>query len=908
MVVRAVGAKLLSDENSSQTPEFTGRRNGNFGRRTMTSSNCHVPCRTTVVIMTHINTATIECPYTQGPQRVFDNLGLNMLENAWKGYNCSLFAYGQTGSGKSYSVMGFQANKGIVPLTCEELFRGIKIRQEACAEGEDFQVTFSMIEIYNEQVRDLLNPKNAPKGGLKIREHYSKGFYVDMLKVVTVNTFADIESRINEGTRNRTIASTNMNATSSRAHTIVSVTLIQKAKNQAGQMMTKTSIINLVDLAGSERVEKTGATGDRLKEGSMINQSLSTLGNVIKALADLGSGKKAAHIPYRDSKLTMLLKNALGGNSKTIMIAAISPADDNYEETLSTLRYADRAKSIRTKAIINESPTEKLIRELREENARLLQQLQTGGGGAMGSNIKGIPEHEVEEMKKALEEQIHRNKSEMDEMEKSWQQRFSEAEAANMEKLVLEQKKQEQMKVVPHFWNLNEDPALTGMVVHFIHDGKSHIGNKNADPAPEILLAGLSILKEHAVVKRNKKNVVKIKQVGKAKVLVNGKELQEEKELHHNDRVMFGSNHLYVLHHPQDLAKNMKAGKKEEKVTYDQAQTEIAENSGFNMQKGPGQTKEDLLVQEDLIEMMPLVSEANAMSEELDKKVRFEIAIVAPAVKGLKHGRTEVNVVIRNLENGTEFMWQRNKFLNRKYMMQEMYQNYMEGDSDWDVEKEKDPFWEPPETEALIGYVHLYLQSLGYMIELEETLSITDYKGLERGHLSVEGVPCRSNGSEFDESEDAFVEEPSELEGKSMYFRLKILNARGLPVQFNKSFCRYKFYLDEQTNQTKEIEGTINPNFGHNHLISCNPVTKQDAEDRHKLLVEINTHKKRADKMETKLRKIYDMVLEAKKEDGTGTLNASEVEEVLKSGYKEQFKAAGRVIQTVNESKACVIQ
>ena len=181
-----------------------------------------------------------------------------------------------------------------------------------------------------------------------------------------------------EGTANRTIAATNMNATSSRAHTIVTINLVQKYKNETGKEMSKSSLINLVDLAGSERADATGATGDRLKEGAAINLSLTSLGNVIAALADNSSGKNV-RVPYRDSQLTKLLMNALGGNSKTIMIAAISPADINYDESLSTLRYADRAKQIKTKATVNEDPTEKLIADLKAENAKLKKLLESGG-------------------------------------------------------------------------------------------------------------------------------------------------------------------------------------------------------------------------------------------------------------------------------------------------------------------------------------------------------------------------------------------------------------------------------------------------------------------------------------------------------------------------------------------------
>ena len=192
-----------------------------------------------------------------------------------------------------------------------------------------------------------------------------------------VGSYAEITKLTEEGTSNRTIASTNMNATSSRAHTIVTINLTQKYKNEAGKEMAKSSLINLVDLAGSERADATGATGDRLKEGAAINLSLTSLGNVISALADNSAGKNVK-VPYRDSVLTKLLMNALGGNSKTIMIAAISPADINHDETLSTLRYADRAKQIKTKAVVNEDPTEKLINNLKEENEKLKKMLASG--------------------------------------------------------------------------------------------------------------------------------------------------------------------------------------------------------------------------------------------------------------------------------------------------------------------------------------------------------------------------------------------------------------------------------------------------------------------------------------------------------------------------------------------------
>ncbi|XP_078571290.1 kinesin-like protein KIF28 isoform X3 [Branchiostoma floridae x Branchiostoma japonicum] len=899
---------------------------------------------------------------------VFEDLGRGVLDNAWKGYNCSLFAYGQTGSGKSYSMVGYGNNKGIVPITCEQLFVGIdEKKQNPDAKDVEFQVSVSMLEIYNEQVRDLLNPKTASiKGGLKVRQHPSKGFYVEQLVTAPVSSYDDIDRKINEGTRNRTVAATNMNATSSRAHTIVAINFSQKAPNEAGQSMTKSSVINLVDLAGSERAESTGATGDRLKEGSAINQSLSTLGNVIKALADASSGKGKVMVPFRDSVLTKLLKNALGGNSKTIMIAALSPADINFDETLSTLRFADRAKAIKTKAIVNESPTDKLIRELKEENQKLMDMLKAAqGGGVMpqpiaaeeGEDNKGkFTEEEVEEMKRSMEEQLRRNQEEMETMKMTWEQRLQEEAAQNQEKLQAERRKQEEMKVIPHFWNLNEDPSLTGMVVHFVREGNTRVGNKKADPPADVVLIGLSIQAEHALV-RNDNNVVYLKPAAAdAKVLVNGKPLTTEdgeEELHHNDRVMFGSNHLYVFHHPQDLAKQEKSGKKVEKVTYESAQEEIAQNTGFDMDK-EGKSKNEMLLQEDLIAMMPMVNEANAMSEELDKKCRFEIALVSPQARGLKEGRTEVSVKMKNLENGNDFMWDRNKFINRKYLMQEMYQNYVEGDANWDVEKDKDPFWEPPDTEVLVGSVHVYLQSLAYLVELEENLAITDYRGAENGHLTVEIEPCAQDGSPL---EDDFVEDPQELIGSPMHFQLKVPHARGLPNKYVQSCVKYKFYLDEKSTNTNWIAG-VNPNFQHNKQFSYSPVTKQfveylntqplilevwgkqtsaadkqranmstkqmvamekgglnlneqnrmaqkrvttqDDEEKQKLTQEVSLMKKMNEKMDKKLMMIQKLVDEAKAA-GSSTLQVEDVDAILSGNFSRKFKGTSSVVKEIKK-------
>lgn len=248
------------------------------------------------------------------------------------------------------------------------------------------------MEIYCERVRDLLNPKNK-NNNLKVREHPIMGPYVEDLSKLVVKKYNDIDRLIDEGNKARTVASTNMNETSSRSHAVFTLIFTQKRYDVQTDLNTEcVSKISLVDLAGSERANSTGAQGTRLKEGANINKSLTTLGKVISALAEMSSNlkktmgssssiskKKIEFIPYRDSVLTWLLKENLGGNSKTAMLAAISPADLNYEETLSTLRYADRAKQILCKAVVNEDANGKLIRELKEEIFRLREILKREG-------------------------------------------------------------------------------------------------------------------------------------------------------------------------------------------------------------------------------------------------------------------------------------------------------------------------------------------------------------------------------------------------------------------------------------------------------------------------------------------------------------------------------------------------
>ncbi|KAI9195111.1 hypothetical protein LWI28_011816 [Acer negundo] len=317
---------------------------------------------------------------------VFQLIGVPLVENCLSGFNSSVFAYGQTGSGKTYTMWGpanalLEENlssdqQGLTPRVLEQLFSRINEEQIKHAEKQlKYQCRCSFLEIYNEQITDLLDPSQR---NLQIREDVKSGVYVENLREEYVCTMKDVTQLLIKGLSNRRTGATSINAESSRSHSVFTCIVESRCKSKAdGISRFKTSRINLVDLAGSERQKLTGAAGERLKEAGNINRSLSQLGNLINILAEVSQTGKQRHIPYRDSRLTFLLQDSLGGNAKLAMICAISPSQSCKSETFSTLRFAQRAKAIKNKAVVNEvmqddvNHLREVIRQLRDELHRM---------------------------------------------------------------------------------------------------------------------------------------------------------------------------------------------------------------------------------------------------------------------------------------------------------------------------------------------------------------------------------------------------------------------------------------------------------------------------------------------------------------------------------------------------------
>ena len=354
-----------------------------------------------------------------------------IIANVLEGYNGTIFAYGQTGTGKTHTMMGLpdqQDERGIMPRSFEDVFASIA----SDSDQTQFLVRASYLEIYNEEIRDLLS-KN-PKNRLELHEKPDSGVYVKGLSFFAAKSADEVRKIMFIGSKNRSVGATAMNETSSRSHSLFQITVERSELGADGKQHIRVGKLNMVDLAGSERLAKTNATGDRLKEATKINLSLSTLCHVISSLID----PKSTYVPYRDSKLTRMLQDSLGGNTKTVMIANVGPADYNYDETINTLRYASRAKSIQNKPRINEDPKDALLREYQDEISKLKEQLSALNKGMKPEEI--MMKHGVMAGNTVTEHEIYvEDKEKMAEFEMKLKQEKEEMKAnAEMERQMIE--------------------------------------------------------------------------------------------------------------------------------------------------------------------------------------------------------------------------------------------------------------------------------------------------------------------------------------------------------------------------------------------------------------------------------------------------------------------------------------
>ncbi|XP_073528297.1 kinesin-like protein KIF16B isoform X4 [Phyllobates terribilis] len=583
-------------------------------------------------------------------ERVFRDLGTDVLKSAFEGYNACVFAYGQTGSGKSYTMMGNPGDSGLIPRICEGLFS--KIADVTRKGDASFRTEVSYLEIYNERVRDLLRRKSSKTFNLRVREHPKEGPYVEDLSKHLVQNYSDVEELMDAGNINRTTAATGMNDVSSRSHAIFTINFTQ-AKFDAEMPCETVSKIHLVDLAGSERADATGATGVRLKEGGNINKSLVTLGNVISALADLSQDaanhlakKKQVFVPYRDSVLTWLLKDSLGGNSKTIMIATISPADINYGETLSTLRYANRAKNIINKPTINEDANVKLIRELRAEIARLKALLAQGNQIALLDSPTAL----------SMEEKLQQNEARVEELTKEWTNKWNETQNILREQTLALRK--EGIGVVldselPHLIGIDDDLLSTGIILYHLKEGRTYVGREDAESEQDIVLHGLDLESEHCIFENLNGRVTLIPLNG-AQCSVNGVQILESTPLNQGAVILLGRTNMFRFNHPKEAAKLREKRKSGLLSSFSLSMTDLSKscenlsavmlyNPGFFPVKGPICLRLEFERQQR--EELEKLENKRKMIKEMEDKQRTEKAELEKMQQEVESQRKETQFV-----------------------------------------------------------------------------------------------------------------------------------------------------------------------------------------------------------------------------------------------------------------------
>ncbi|XP_058804738.1 kinesin-like protein KIF14 isoform X2 [Phymastichus coffea] len=517
-------------------------------------------------------------------ETVFNSIGLPLVHNAFEGYNVCLFAYGQTGSGKSYSMMGAESNQinsfelspdaGIIPRFCHEVFSCI-----ALDHNSNINVEISYFEIYNEKIHDLLisNTSNTKRAPLKVREHPVFGPYIVDLSQHTVQNFEDLKTWLKVGNSQRATAATGMNEKSSRSHSIFSIILTQTqsklSTNKKPEDASRRSKINLVDLAGSERLSNTCASGDRLREGVSINKSLLTLGKVIGSLAESTNERKRSFVPYRESVLTWLLKESLGGNSRTAMLGTVSPANIHLEETLATLRYACQARAIVNRVRINEDPHDKLIRQLKAEVQRL-RGMRDGYEKRLGmtprnlldaiDNASDTTEEVVSKQKEIdqLKDQLKKMEEQLFVSQKSFEEKLREAQQKKNSELAylrrcgiaVELDVREKPKQ-PCLVNLAADPMLSGTLLYLVPPGRVRIGRAAKPGTPssrlDIVLNGPLIKRLHCTIENNHGKLTFMPEK-EGENFVNGELVRGKVRLKHGDRLVIGGNHYFKVCNPQD--------------------------------------------------------------------------------------------------------------------------------------------------------------------------------------------------------------------------------------------------------------------------------------------------------------------------------------------------------------------
>jgi len=630
---------------------------------------------------------------------------------------------------------------------------------ESRSKGDvDFAVRVTMLEIYNEEVRDLFT---STKKKLDIRMNKKKEFYVPGLIDQQVYSYKDVNTWIKTGDENRTIGATKMNQTSSRAHTIFTVKLTQTFKSNSE---VRESEMVLVDLAGSERTGKAETTGTRRKEGININQSLTTLGQVFKALYELqkpvkdGKTKNTIQPPYRNSSLTMLLQKALSGNSKTVMIAAISPDLNNFDESMSTLNYANTVKALKTKAVVNIQSKNQAMDDLQAELDRLRQE-QANYKAVEVQKIVEVQnlsdeerrelEEKMEKQRQELEIEIKNRENEINALTSDYENRLEQHKAESEARIKKLNDFQERKRTEPHLWNLAKDSRETGNIIHFLQRGVTMGGSQHSSGIP---LKYPGIMPQHIRITNNNNKLISLEftqqgQQSKFPVHINGKSVSTKvkHKLFHGDQISFGMALVFVLHHPEDASERVRNGEDPSRghKSYDEVMDQI--DSYENQLKD---NQRSLADSNERIQLMQDVAKANFIGRELFKNVFYEIVNPKKSLANVENGIKSTYIYAQN-DDGVGYYLEKEQFEENFSHMEGMYADFQRG-KDVDLEPGVDPFVKDGLACNLVGVSQVRMNPVGYVGEKWQTIKLFNLSGENLGTGRVKHGPCDELGNRQD--------------------------------------------------------------------------------------------------------------------------------------------------------------
>eukprot|EP01013_Petalomonas_cantuscygni_P009401 TRINITY_DN2222_c0_g2_i2.p1 TRINITY_DN2222_c0_g2~~TRINITY_DN2222_c0_g2_i2.p1 ORF type:complete len:1052 (+),score=288.74 TRINITY_DN2222_c0_g2_i2:241-3396(+) len=801
---------------------------------------------------------------------VFDRVGGPILDAAMEGKNVCLFAYGQTGAGKTWTMLGSdddESKRGIIPRTCEAIFRKIADEPPDAEYEVRSAVWIQVVEVYCEQVNDLLLPrKDWPASGFK-PEMQPDGSYGVRTTRQLCSCMSDIDTAFRRAFFNRTVGSHEMNQNSSRAHTIYTITYERQRLNRVSgkRFELLTSVLSLIDLAGSERTSKAGTSGVMLHEGTMINKSLSTLSRCISALA---AGKPA---PYRESVLTLLLKGSMT-NGKVLMIAAVSPASVCTDETISTLAFADNIKKVRVRVRTNVSldPAAEVKKQMAvmkaamqseiDELRKLLQVAQTNGGG--GGGAPADDEASEADLVRRLNERVEEERTLQQQMKEAYERQMAELEMSAEERAAAQGRHEREWagtmattglhegELRPHIRNLAEDERLNEMMAHPFEVGENIIGRPDAADPPTIVLKGVGMMRRHATVHvehdgddevavRDKLTVRRtrvwiVPGDKAARVLVNGAAVRKRTELRHDARVWLAGNYIFRFVHPghEDRRDPTPDDQPVSWMLANEEAEEALDPAGLRRAGGKGSAglPDELAVQ--LFEALQNVEQCNGIAQDLSVDAFFRARLSKSRLENV------TSVIVEAVLFREARVWGLVNFEERRFQMVSLWQHWR------DCVDAGEPFEIPPEANPfidddyqLVGEAQLPLETLAHMLDVRHAVSIHSPLNETSGRLLAEMQPLDRNGNPgpfSDQDLDPFVDDPDELLYQTISFQVKVIGVDlhvqpGAGVPFANVFCRYRIDGrddEEAWNKTPACPGSaIAPRYTstHEHSLHVTP-------------------------------------------------------------------------------------